>query len=70
MAHWTKIHWSALEKHHNDLQAVSKKLGFLDDRGRIRKFDSKTFWPAMAELGHDSGEVESCKCNTQVFRTE
>lgn len=64
------IHWSARERHDGDLNTSYRELGFMDPKGRMLSFDGARFWPLFNALGHDSTVVETCKCRTNIFRTE
>ena len=57
--------WEIRQKHQDDSMVVYKKLGMVDGKGRILKFDGKTFFPEMKELGHTNAALESCECWTK-----
>ena len=54
--------WRLRQFHHEDVSQVLENQGCLDSQGRIRKFNGKTIWPALAELGHDSMDFDKCSC--------
>lgn len=56
--------WQAREKHHNEVQDVFKRLGFLNGRDEISRYDGAKFWPEMETLGHSSTRFEDCACRS------
>ena len=61
-------HWQEREKHELGLRELYKKLGFLDDHGFPVRFDSRKFWPAWKEPGHDHTEFGQCYCNSNNMK--
>lgn len=58
--------WKLRQKHHDELQALSKELGFLDSKGRMRKFDGPELRSRWKALGHSHYEMDECQCLKQA----
>ncbi len=59
--------WEIRQKHYQDIRAAHQKLGHLDSRGEIRRFDGRLFFPEIQKSGHTGGELESCRCWLERF---
>lgn len=57
--------WEVRQKHHDDSMTIYEKLGVMDGKSRILKFDGATFFPEMNKLGHTAAALESCECWTK-----
>jgi hypothetical protein len=61
------ITWQVREKHDNDLRAVMQRLGYLNKRGGVMRFNGAEFWPALAAAGHTSTQLDDCACARRPY---
>ncbi len=55
--------WQKHEKHDTEAKTLLEELGFVDSRGRIRRWDGEKFWSKFEPLGHSSLAFEKCSCS-------
>jgi hypothetical protein len=58
--------WEAHEKHDKETTAILNELGFVDTKGRIRRFVGELFWPRMDKAQHTSLDFHKCACKQKV----